>query len=462
MQFLSSYNNDVGEIEQAVASLQEKDQKIRSLTMTIMELKRSNNEEIQGLKAEAVEAATRWAELEHQKARFKEGQEALKKQIEQEKVKQTSFIQQQERKFEKKLEEERDKLVKANASQFERLKRENTKLNEKIGTLTEEKVQIEKTLKLYVQNSNALESQVDELKLRYPTQSLPIEHYEEKLSRIRQKIQAIAQHFLSNLPPDNEFNIEETQKEFHHMNSILGTISLSASVTSKFLRVRGAQCTIVHAIHKLFWQPFYITTQPLSHETTAILSQITHALAGEDRHTESLWRFLSFKGLETRTSQDIHVEETGIMGFLRRLIPAKEHRAFEDELREILQESIRFWNELKRDSCLVEFDLQPPAVCSPGWVAEDCPELEDVNVKSKEDSAHKPTIQQSWCLFPKIIFHPVDAKKIIVSGYAVFVDSRAFRENCDEIRRHEEEIAQVRMNLVRRPTLRAAAVSPST
>ncbi|KAF5014976.1 hypothetical protein F66182_13851 [Fusarium sp. NRRL 66182] len=462
MQFLSTYNNDVGEIEQALASLQEKDQKIRSLTLTIRELKRSNNEEIQGLKAEAEEAAMRWTELEHQKARFKEDQEGLKKQIEQERVKQTSFIQQQERKFEKKLEEEREKLVKANASQFERLKRENTKLNEKIGTLNEEKAQIEKTLKLYVQNSNALESQVDEMKLRYPTQSLPIEHYEEKLSRIRQKIQAIAQHFLSNLPPDNEFNIEETQKEFHHMNSILGTISLSASVTSKFLRIRGAQCTIVHAIHKLFWQPFYITTKPLSPETTAVLSQITQALAGEDRHTESLWRFLSFKGLEPRTSQEIHVEETGTMGVLRRLIPVKEHRAFEVELREILLESIRFWNELKRDSCLVEFDLQPPAVYSPGWVAEDCPELGDIDVKSKEESANTPTIEQHWCLFPKIIFHPVDAKKIIIPGYAIFVDSRAFRENCDELRRHEEEIAQVRKNLVRRPTLRGGATSPST
>ncbi|KUL81510.1 hypothetical protein ZTR_11382 [Talaromyces verruculosus] len=460
MQFLSSYNNDVGEIEHALASLQEKDQKIRSLTTTIRELKRSNNEEIQGLKAEAEEASRRWTELEHQKARFKEDQEALKKQIEQEKVRQTNFIQQQERKFEKRLEEERDKLVKANASQFERLKRENTKLNEKIGTLNEEKVQIEKTLKLYVQNSNALESQVDELKLRYPTQSLPIEHYEGRLSRIREKIQAIAQHFLLNLPPDNELNIEETLKEFHHMNSILGTISLSASVTSKFLRIRGAQCTIVHAIHKLFWQPFYVTTQPLSPETTTILSQITQALAGEDRHTESLWRFLSFKGLETRNSQDIHVEETGIMGVLRRLIPAKEHRAFEDELREILLESIGFWNELKRDSCLVEFDLHPPTVCSPGWVAEDCPELEAIDVKA-EESAYKPTIRQSWCLFPKITFHPVDANTRIIPGYAIFMDSRAFRENCDEIQRHEEEIAQVRKNLVRRPTLRGAA-SPST
>lgn len=176
MQFLSSYNNDVGEIERALASLQDKDRKIRSLTTVIRELKRSNNEEIQSLKADAEEASTRWTELENQKARLKEDREALKKQIEQEKEKQTSFIQQQERKFERKLEEERDKLVKANASQFERLKRENTKLSETIDTLNEEKVQIEKTLKLYVRNSNALESQLDELKLRYPTQSLPIEH----------------------------------------------------------------------------------------------------------------------------------------------------------------------------------------------------------------------------------------------------------------------------------------------
>lgn len=176
MQFLSSYNDDVRELEHALSSLQEKDQQIRSLTTTIKELKRSNNEEIQGLKAEAEEASKSRTDLELQKARLKEDQDALKKQMEQEKMKQTSFIQQQERKFEKRLEEEKDKLVKANATQFERLKRENTKLNEKIGSLNEEKVQIQKTLKLYVQNSNALESQVNELKLRYPNQSLPIEH----------------------------------------------------------------------------------------------------------------------------------------------------------------------------------------------------------------------------------------------------------------------------------------------
>lgn len=176
MKFLSSYNNDVGEIEHALANLQEKDQKIMSLATTIRELKRSNNDEIQGLRAEAEEASRRWTELEDDKARLKEDREELKKQKEQEKMKQASFIQQQERKFEKKLEEERDKLVKDNALQIERLRSENTKLNKKIGTLSEEKAQIEKTLKLYVQNCNALESQVDELKLRYPSQSLPIEH----------------------------------------------------------------------------------------------------------------------------------------------------------------------------------------------------------------------------------------------------------------------------------------------
>lgn len=247
------------------------------------------------------------------------------------------------------------------------------------------------------------------------------------------------------------------------MNSILGTISISASATSKFLRIRGAQCTIVHAIHKLVWQPFYVTTNPLSPETTAVLSQITQALAGEDRHKESLWRFLTFKGLETQTSpQDIHVEETGIMKILRRLIPAKEHETFEVELRDVLLESISFWNELKRDSCLVEFDLQPPAVCSPGWVAEDCPELENIGVNAKLESTYEPQIQQSWCLFPKVVFHPVDAKKKTIPGYAIFMDSRAFHESCDEIRRHEEEIAQVRKNLVRRPTLRGGATPLST
>lgn len=176
MKFLSSYNNDVGEIEHALSSLQEKDQKIRSLTTTIRELKRSNDEEFQGLQAKVEEASRSWTELEYQKAHFKEDQEGLKKQIEQEKVKKSNFIKQQEKKFEKRFEEERDKLVEENASRFERLKRENTKLNEKIGTLNDENVQNEKTLKLYAQDSKVLELKLDELKLRYSIQSLPIEH----------------------------------------------------------------------------------------------------------------------------------------------------------------------------------------------------------------------------------------------------------------------------------------------
>ncbi|PCG89601.1 Hypothetical protein PENO1_020570 [Penicillium occitanis (nom. inval.)] len=463
IQFLSSYDNDVREIETALASLQERDQRIKSLTTTIRELKRSNNEEIQVLQARAEEASKSLTELEKQKAVLKEDQDKLSKHIKQEKIKQISFIQEQQVKFDKRLEEEREKIVKSNASQFEQVKRENATLNEKIVTLSEEKARIEKTLKLYVQNSESLESQVDDLKSRYPTQSLPIEHYEQRLSRLREKIQGIAQHFLSNLPPDNELNVEETQKELQHLNSILGMISLSASATSKFLRISGAQSTIVHAIHKCFWQPFYVIGKPLPPETTAVLSQITQALAGEDRHKESLWRFLAFKGLETPTSpQNIHVEETGITGVLQRLIPAKDHRAFEVGLKEILQEAITFWDELKRDSCLIEFDFQPPSLCSPGWVTEDCSELEDISMKVEEESGDQSKIQQSWCLFPKVVFHPVDGKKRIIPGCAIFVDSRAFYENCDEIRRHEEEIAQVRKNLVRRPTLRGGATSLST
>ncbi|EED20913.1 monocarboxylate permease, putative [Talaromyces stipitatus ATCC 10500] len=456
IQFLSSYDNDVGKIERALASLKERDQKIRSLSTTIRELKRSNNEEVRGLQAKAEEASHSLRELEQQKAVLKENQEQLERQRKQEKARQTSFIQEQQIKFEKRLEEEKDKLVKANAQHFERAKKENATLKENIDTLREEKAQIEKTLKLYVQNSNDLESQMDELKSRYSAQSLPIEQYEKGFSRLREKIQAITQNFLSNLPPDNELkDIEETQKEFSHLNSIFGTISLSASVTSKFLRVRGAQCTIVEAICSRFWQPFYITAKPLSSETTATLSQISQALSEEDRHKESLWRYLSFKGLEIPNSpQDIHAEITGIMEVLRRLIPVKEHRAFEVELKDLLLDSISIWNELKRDSCVVEFDLRPPLFCGPDWVAEDSPELEQIGVKVNDESGDKSKMQQPWCLFPKIVFHPVDSKKKIIPGHAIFVDSLAFHESCDEMRRQEEEIAQVRKNLVRRPTIR--------
>lgn len=176
IQFLSSYDNDVGEIEHALATVQEKDQRIKSLTTTIRELKRSNNEEIQSLQAEAEKAFQSLAELEHQKSVLRDDREKLNKHIKQEKVRQTSFIQEQQMEFEKRLNQEKEKLVKANASQLERVKRDNAKLNENIRTLSEEKAQVEKTLELYIQNSKNLESQVNELNSRYPTQSLPIEY----------------------------------------------------------------------------------------------------------------------------------------------------------------------------------------------------------------------------------------------------------------------------------------------
>lgn len=166
----------MGEIENALASLQERDQRIKSLTTTIRELKHSNNEEIQGFQAKAEEASKSLTELEKQKAVLKEDQEKLSKLMKQEKIKQMSFIQEQQIKFDKRLKEESEKFVKSKASEFEQVKRENATLNEKIVTLSEEKARIEKTLKLYVQNSESLESQVDDLKSRYPTQSLPIEH----------------------------------------------------------------------------------------------------------------------------------------------------------------------------------------------------------------------------------------------------------------------------------------------
>lgn len=463
IQFLSSYDDDVGEVENALGNLQEKDQKIKSLKTTISELRRANYEEIQALQAKDEETSTTLAKLEKQKAVLKEDQEKLSERIKQEKSRQVAFKQQQQADFDKRILEEKAKLEKEHASRFEKLKEEKATLHQKTRILSEEKARAEKTLALYMQNSEDLESQVKGLESRYPTQSLPIEHYEQRLSKLCEKIQGTAQHFLSNLPPDDELNVEETQKGFQHLNSIFGAISLSASVTSKFLRICGAQSTIVHAIHKSFWQPFCVTGKTLQPEITAVLSEISQALAREDRHKESLWRFLTFKGLETPTSpQNIHEEALQIVGILQKLIPSKEHKAFNDELQEIFQEAITFWDELKRDSCQIEFDFQPPPVYSPGWVTEDCAELGDIDIKAKVESRDQFKIRQSWCLFPKVVFNPVDGKKKTIPGCAIFVDSRAFYENCDEIRRHEKEIAQVRKNLLRRPTLRGGSAPLST
>lgn len=232
---------------------------------------------------------------------------------------------------------------------------------------------------------------------------------------------------------------------------------MSASAASRFLRVRGAQCIIVEAICSCLWQPFYVTGRSLTSEAVAPLSQISNKLYEEDRYKESLWRNLTFKGLDMPiSSQDscqVRPEAKRIADILRRLIPKQKHKDFEVDLEELLFESVRIWDELKRDSCVVELDLQPPSVWSPGWKAEDCPELELAGVEANSEPGNLSKLQQPWCLFPRVMLHAIDGKKKTFPGNAIFANSPAFHENYAEIQRREEEIAQVKKKFMRRPTI---------
>ncbi|QKX61688.1 uncharacterized protein TRUGW13939_08843 [Talaromyces rugulosus] len=437
VQFLGSYNDDVDKIEHALDRLMEKDEKIKSLSSAIQELKHSNNEELQGLKEEIEENSNRLIELEQRELTMIDNQQRFEAEKKQEKERRKQFDKEQQTKYERKLDAEKDRLSQVNA-------------------LRTEKAQVEKTLGLYVKNVTELESQLKESESRHPIQSLSTEHYENAFSNLREKIRAITQTYLCNLPPENELDIDEVQKEFTKLQSIFGTISLSASVASRFLRVRGAQCIIVEAICSCFWQPFYVTARSLTSEAVAPLSQISNKLFEEDRYKESLWRNLTFKGLDMPTSsQDrcqVRPEVKRIAEILQRLIPKQKHKDFEIDLEELLLESIRIWDELKRDSCVVAFDLQPPSVWSPGWKAEDCPDLglADVEANSEPGNISK---MKPWCLFPRVIFHTIDGRKKFFPGNAIFANSPAFHENCAEIQRQEEEIAQIKKNFVRRPTI---------
>jgi hypothetical protein len=201
---------------------------------------------------------------------------------------------------------------------------------------------------------------------------------------------------------------------------------------------------------------------PLSSEALVPLSQISEGLTGKDRNKESLWRYLTFEGLDAARSaqyvaqnakrDNIDAEVESIAEVLRRLIPKQSHKSFDQDLGKVLLDSTTLWDELKRDSCMVEFDLRPPRSCAPGWVSDICPELEQPNVKiSRETGSHSK--MQSWCLFPKIIFKPIDGEQKIVVGHSIFVDSPAFHEGLEELKRQKEEIAQMRRNLARRLTL---------
>jgi hypothetical protein len=45
---------------------------------------------------------------------------------------------------------------------------------------------------------------------------------------------------------------------------------------------------------------------------------------------------------------------------LRILVPQQKQKDFERDLGYLLTECVHFWDKVKRDSCIIEFDMKPP------------------------------------------------------------------------------------------------------
>jgi chromosome segregation ATPase len=188
---LETYDEDVVQIESALAALMEKDRKIGSLSTTILELKRSNTEEVRGLQEQVDKLSESQRQLKKQENTLKQQENALKdskQKLEddkqEEEVRREKFRKDQQARCDKNFLIEKDKLKKETAKQilehdkvasakFQRAEQEIAQLRNQVQELTEGKERINKTLGLYMKESRELESQVEELQYKYPIQKVP-------------------------------------------------------------------------------------------------------------------------------------------------------------------------------------------------------------------------------------------------------------------------------------------------
>ncbi|KAJ5752134.1 hypothetical protein N7520_009051 [Penicillium odoratum] len=473
--FLGSYNNDVEQIERALGHLLQKDERIQSLSATVKELQHFKDEESRMAEEEQHRLVELQSQLNDEKISLENLRQNLdqrSKQLEEEKQQFKADVMAKYEKAiateKKKLEDELQKRMKLNekttAAKFEQAKQKNQELQ---NQLSAQKVVIDDTesilddtkriLALFKDRAKELEFQKEELESKYKTQDSPLSDFMEDLSKIHKALKAIAHAYFGDLPLD-DIAIDQSQR-LRNSNPVFEVVPLTGSATSKYLRVRAAQSVIAQAICHSLWQPFDRSTLSLAPDQIFAFVQISKALARQDRRKESLWRYLTFQGLdvaslESSTDTEAHkplsVRETQrLSGVLGVLIPQPKRKEFERDLGNLLTECVRFWNKANRDSCLVEIDTNPPDLGGSGWLSEPCPDLDHVEGSTEQDRNRV----QAWCLFPRVTFKDVNEKSDIFEGSAVFSDCPAFYEGSCEIGWQKEQLAQLMRQFTRQPPI---------
>jgi predicted DNA-binding protein (UPF0251 family) len=283
------------------------------------------------------------------------------------------------------------------------------------------------------------------------------------------------------------------QRYLSEKHDIFKPVPLSMTPVSKFLRVRSAQCIIFERICAHLWRPFYSQNASKENgETSLSLGQVSRGLAAKDRNKESIWRCLTWEGLDSVakvSGKDFDAVQpliNDISPILLNLVPKERHGEFRQDLGKVLRDALEFWNRVKRDRSMVEFDMHPPHVMqnvreAHGWISEHYLEIEPSTqgpqppVGSEQNgitkwSASDPNAK-SWCLFPKVMLKPLSGETVTVPGHVIFTNSLAFQEAAEELKAQQEameealnEAKEKVKERQRRPTLRrdSLVLSPSS
>ncbi|RLL96085.1 hypothetical protein CFD26_103114 [Aspergillus turcosus] len=469
IKFLGSYNNEVEQIEFALGDLLRKDERIQQLSATVQELRRSKNEEARMIEEEQGRLMELQSQLNDKETSLNRAQESLDEAGKQLREEKQRFQAEEAARYEKAIETEKKKLEnelqrqvkqkeKATAAKLEQAAQHIRQLQHQVSDLTEAKDDAEMTLTLFKARTKELEDQQKELESRYKTQDSPLPEFEGDLSKIHQALKAIAHAYFGDLPPEDA-DIDQLQRILRDSDQIFQFVPLTASKASKYLRVRAAESVIAKVICHSLWQPFGGSIMSLSPDQISTFVQISKALARQDRRKESLWRYLTMYGLDiaalqhtsdnTVDDQHARLETQHLSDVLRVLVPLQKQKDFDRELGHLLTECVRFWNKAKRDSCIIEFDTEPPQSSNSDWLSEPCLELDHVEAGTEQRHNNVP----AWCLFPRVTLLPINGEPKIVAGHAVFSDCSAFHEGLRELRRLVEELTEVKRKFARQPSI---------
>ncbi|KAL4901194.1 hypothetical protein BDW74DRAFT_182049 [Aspergillus multicolor] len=469
IQFLGSYNSEVEQIERALGGLMQKDEKIQHLSTALRELQRSKNEESRTIEEEKCRLRELQSHLNNQEASLNLSLQKLEEEKQQLEEEKTKFKADEKAKYEKALAIERKKIEgefqrkakqneKAVAVKLEQAAQQIQQLHSQVSDLTATKDDAERTLALFKARTRQLEDQQRELESRYKTQDSPLSEFEEILSRIHEGLRAIGHAYFGELPGEDS-DIDRAQHILCSHDQIFQYVPLTTSDASKYLRVWAAESVIAKAICRTLWQPFGGPQMRLFPDQTSAFVKISEALARQDRRKESLWRYLTLEGSDiaalqatknsTPTDQLALLETEHLYDILRVIVPEQKEKDFKCDLEHLLTDCICFWNKAKRDSCIIEFDTEPPQLCGQDWVPEPCSELDHVDINIEQGQLNV----QPWCLFPRAIFRPIDEEPKVLAGSAIFSNCPAFREGLYELRRQEEEFTQFKRKFARQPSI---------